>query len=73
MTVLSTAGATVSSSDGDVLEVLGLESERVAALLATHGLRLRELTPHRPSLEDAYMRLTADAVEYAAAAPGDSS
>jgi ABC-2 type transport system ATP-binding protein len=37
------------------------------------GLVLHELSPHRASLEEAYMRLTqdADAVEYRAAEDGE--
>ena len=34
--------------------------------MAKRGLRLHEMAPHRASLEDAYMELTRDAVEYAA-------
>jgi ABC-2 type transport system ATP-binding protein len=33
-------------------------------VLAQHGLPLRELVPHRASLEDAYMELTRDETEY---------
>jgi ABC-2 type transport system ATP-binding protein len=62
--VLANAGATVSSTGSDVLEVSGLSTEEVAAVLAENGLRLRELTPHRASLEDAYMDLTRDETEY---------
>jgi ABC-2 type transport system ATP-binding protein len=62
--VLANAGATVSSTGADVLEISGLSTEEVAAVLAQHGLRLRELTPHRASLEDAYMELTRDETEY---------
>jgi ABC-2 type transport system ATP-binding protein len=62
--VLANAGATVSSTGADALEVTGLTTEEVAAVIAQHGLRLRELTPHRASLEDAYMELTRDEVQY---------
>jgi ABC-2 type transport system ATP-binding protein len=66
MAVLANEGATVTSIGHDVLEVTGLTADRIADLMADHGLRVRELTPHRASLEDAYMQLTRDAVEYAA-------
>jgi ABC-2 type transport system ATP-binding protein len=62
--VLANAGATVSSTGADMLEISGLSTEEVAAVLAQNGLRLRELTPHRASLEDAYMELTRDETEY---------
>jgi ABC-2 type transport system ATP-binding protein len=67
MELLANAGATVTSIGDDVLDVRGLAAERIADLMADHDLRLRELTPHRASLEDAYMELTRGAVEYAAA------
>jgi hypothetical protein len=35
--------------------------------MADGDLRLHELTPHRASLEDAYMELTRDALQYASA------
>jgi ABC-2 type transport system ATP-binding protein len=67
MALLASAGATVTSSGRDTLEVTGMAADRVADLMAERGLRLRELTPHRASLEDAYMELTRDAVQFAAA------
>jgi ABC-2 type transport system ATP-binding protein len=62
--LLANAGATVASNGDDALEVTGLEVDDVASLLAAGGVRLRELTPHRASLEDAFMQLTRDAVEF---------
>jgi ABC-2 type transport system ATP-binding protein len=59
-------GATVTSTEHDVLEVHGVESERIGELAATERVVLHELTPHRASLEDAYMALTGDSVEYRA-------
>jgi ABC-2 type transport system ATP-binding protein len=67
MGVLAGAGATVTSTGHDVLEVRGLPAQRIADLMAAADLRLHELTPHRASLEDAYMELTRDAAPYAAA------
>lgn len=40
------------------------DSDWVGALAYTYGLLLRELSETRPSLEDAFMRMTGDAVEY---------
>ena len=48
----------------DVVE--GLEAPVVGDLAATEGLRLHELTPERASLEEAFMALTHDSVEYRA-------
>jgi ABC-2 type transport system ATP-binding protein len=67
MVLLSTAGATVTSTGHDALEIRGMAADRIANLMADRGLPLRELTPHRASLEDAYMELTRGAVQYAAA------
>jgi ABC-2 type transport system ATP-binding protein len=55
---LATAGATVAATARDTLTVSGLPAERVAALLAEHGLPFSELTAHRATLEEAYMDLT---------------
>jgi ABC-2 type transport system ATP-binding protein len=73
MGVLAGAGATVTSTGHDVLEVRGLPAQRIADLMAAADLRLHELTPHRASLEDAYMELTRDAVQYAGIANEEPS
>jgi ABC-2 type transport system ATP-binding protein len=57
-------GVRLHSSESDVLEVHGLASARIGELAAARGLVLHELIPQRASLEDAYMDLTGDAVEY---------
>ncbi|MFD7611296.1 ATP-binding cassette domain-containing protein [Streptomyces sp. NPDC059828] len=49
--------------------VTGLPSTRIGDIAARNAWSVHELTPLRPSLEDAYMRLTAEAVEYRATAP----
>ncbi|WP_327145992.1 ABC transporter ATP-binding protein [Nocardia sp. NBC_01327] len=46
------------------LEVTGLEAPRIAELAASAGLVLHELTRRRGSLEDAFMELTRESVEY---------
>jgi ABC-2 type transport system ATP-binding protein len=46
--------------------VSGLTSERVITLLTERGLPFSEVAAHRASLEEAYMDLTRDAVEFAA-------
>jgi ABC-2 type transport system ATP-binding protein len=65
MTLLGGAGATVTSTGQDTLTVSGLSAETIADLAADQGLRLYGLSSHRASLEDAYMDLTRDAVEFA--------
>jgi ABC-2 type transport system ATP-binding protein len=71
ITVLSRAGATVASTDGDTLIVTGLPPDRVAALVVGEGLPLLTLAPHRASLEDAYVQLTRGAVDYTTELAGE--
>jgi ABC-2 type transport system ATP-binding protein len=66
MAVLAGAGATVTSTGEETLTVSGLEAVRIADLAAQRGLPLHELSPHRTSLEEAFIELTRNAVEYAA-------
>jgi ABC-2 type transport system ATP-binding protein len=47
-----------------VLEITGVEASGIGDLAALHGLAIHELTPQSASLEEAYMALTADSVEY---------
>ena len=53
---------------GSELRVQALDAPTVGELAAAHGLVLHELTLVRSSLEDAFMTLTADSVEYHASA-----
>jgi ABC-2 type transport system ATP-binding protein len=66
---LAGAGAAIESNERAVLEVHGLSSERIGEIAMRAGIVLHELTPMTASLEEAFMRLTRDAVEYHAAAP----
>jgi ABC-2 type transport system ATP-binding protein len=62
------AGATVrAGTDPDVIEVTGMDSAEVGRLAAAHAIALSELIPVRASLEEAFMELTRDSVEYQAA------
>jgi ABC-2 type transport system ATP-binding protein len=68
MTVLARAGAEVAAIGPDVLTISGLSSERIVALLTGNAISFTEVSPHRASLEEAYMELTRDAVEFRAGA-----
>jgi len=57
-------GATVTSAEPGVLQVDGLGAGTIADLAVDRGLAVHELTPQRASLEQAYMELTRDAVQY---------
>ena len=65
-TVLSRAGATVSPSGSGTLTVTGLTAEAVVAALNTHAVPFSEISAHRATLEEAYLELTRDAVEFKA-------
>jgi ABC-2 type transport system ATP-binding protein len=51
------------SEDGGIV-VTGVPSARIGEIAAGASLTLHELTPIRASLEDAFMELTSDSVEY---------
>jgi ABC-2 type transport system ATP-binding protein len=64
---LTDSGATVTPTGPGTLSVTGLEAEAVVAVLTRHGLPFSEVSAHRASLEEAYLELTRDAVEFRAA------
>ena len=68
-------GVRVSSARAGELEVTGLTSDEIGYRAAAGGLTLLELSPVQASLEEAFMALTHDAVEYrsSAAAAGDDA
>jgi ABC-2 type transport system ATP-binding protein len=61
---LQAAGATVRPLTDGFVEVLGLDAAAIGELAAANGLVLHELTPQKASLEEAFMELTSDSVEY---------
>ena len=61
---LEVAGARVRSEDDGALQAQGLSAEQIGELAAVNGLVLHELTPQQASLEEAFMSLTKDMVEY---------
>jgi ABC-2 type transport system ATP-binding protein len=63
---LRNVGATVREDTGDALHVSGMDSLRIGEIAMKTGVALAELTPERISLEDAFMALTSDSVEYVA-------
>jgi ABC-2 type transport system ATP-binding protein len=71
--VLTRAGATVAVTDSDTLTVSGLTGEKIVALLGTGAVPFSEVSAHRASLEEAYMELTRDAVEFRAEPAGEGA
>ena len=64
---LASDGVTLTSTEPGRLEVRGLDASEIGDIAAGRGLRLHELAPIAVSLESAYLDLTRDSVEYAAA------
>jgi ABC-2 type transport system ATP-binding protein len=71
MTVLAHAGATVAATGRGTLTISGLPAERVVALLGESAVPFSEVTGHHASLEEAYMELTRDEVEFRAEPAGE--
>ncbi|WTY84461.1 ATP-binding cassette domain-containing protein [Micromonospora sp. NBC_01405] len=64
--VLEAEGADVLPADAGALLVTGLTAARIGDLALAHGIGLHELATRTASLEEAFMELTADSVEYLA-------
>jgi ABC-2 type transport system ATP-binding protein len=60
------AGARVKPGLEDSIEIAGLDARSIGDLAAAKGLTLHELATQRGSLEDAFMDLTRDSVEFRA-------
>jgi ABC-2 type transport system ATP-binding protein len=64
--VLQQAGAAVLATGPDEVTVSGLAAGKVVAALSERAVPFSEVSAHRATLEQAYMELTKDAVEYRA-------
>ena len=73
MTALADAGATIAATGRDTLTVSGLPAERIVAVLSGSGVPFSEVSAHRATLEEAYMELTREAVEFRAASADGGS
>ena len=62
--LLSGDGVIVDTQDNELLEVTGLQPRQIARTALENHVMIYELTPLRASLEEAYMELTKDEVEY---------
>ncbi len=58
------AGVEVTTGPDDSVEVVGLPAAEIGRRVADAGIVLHELTPLPPSLEEAFMALTSDSVDY---------
>ena len=68
MTVLAGAGAQVAAAGSGRLTISNLSAERAVAALTGHAIPFTEVTAHRATLEEAYMELTRESVEFRAEA-----
>ena len=62
--LLSGPGVVVTSQGSDELEVAGMDSAQIGLAAAGAGIALVELTPQRASLEEAFMEITRDSLEF---------
>jgi ABC-2 type transport system ATP-binding protein len=67
---LAAKGGTATTESDGTLVVRGMTLEAVGDIAFENEIRLHELAMHRASLEEAFMELTADSVEYHAGIPG---
>ena len=67
--LLTAAGAAVGPAEDGRLTVSGLESAAIGDLAAAHGIAVHELIPRHASLEQAYLDITSDSVDYRAEDP----
>jgi ABC-2 type transport system ATP-binding protein len=68
--LIAAAGGTTVTGAGGVLVAQGLPVDRIGDLAFENAIRLHELAPAQASLEEAFMELTADSVEFQAQTPG---
>jgi ABC-2 type transport system ATP-binding protein len=69
--LLAADGVTITSITPGLLEVNGLSAEQVGETAAANGIVLHELTPQQASLEEAFMELTREDVEFRGTVPGE--
>jgi len=69
LAIAAEGGRATADTDGTLL-VQGMAADKVGDVAFEKGIRLHELTTVRASLEEAYMEVTADSVEYHAGVPG---
>ncbi len=67
--LLAGHGAAVELEGDGALAVTGLDAPAIADLAAGHGIAVHELTPRHAYLEEAYLDITSDSVEYHAGQP----
>jgi ABC-2 type transport system ATP-binding protein len=67
--LLKAQGAAVADAANGGLVVTDMEAAMIGDIAASHGIALHELSPQRASLEEAFMELTQESVQYHAGEP----
>jgi ABC-2 type transport system ATP-binding protein len=67
--LMTARGATVTIQDDGALAATGLDAPAVGDLAASRGIAVHALIPRTASLEDAYLDLTGESVDFRAAGP----
>ncbi len=70
--LVTAAGGEVTAGP-DELVITGADTAHIAAIAAENRIVILELTPQRASLEEAFMRMTSESVEYGDATPSRSA
>jgi ABC-2 type transport system ATP-binding protein len=68
LAIAAEGGEAATEKDGTLL-VQGMPAQQIGDIAFDKGIRLHELAIVRASLEEAFMQLTADSVEYRAEVP----
>jgi ABC-2 type transport system ATP-binding protein len=71
--LLRSPGVSVSPSANGTLTVSGLSADRIGTIASAAGITVLELAAEQASLEDAFVDLTRDAVEFRASTTGEQS
>ena len=72
LAIAAEGGSAAADTEGTLL-VQGMAADKVGDIAFENSIRLHELTTTRASLEEAYMEVTADSVEYHAGVPGQAA
>ena len=67
--LLTAHGAAVATESDGALSVTGMDAAAIVELASSRGIAVHELVPRHASLEQAYLDITSDSVEYRAGGP----
>ena len=71
--LVESRGGTITPERDGALAVHGMECAAIGELAAASGIALHELSPQQASLEEAFMELTQESVEYRASTPNPTA